>query len=105
MKVLKNSNTVTSKMARGKPARNSEGFVKIELAGCPEDVCCFAGVDVCIDNPIYRIIDTAERFKAAVIIMGKHSQAEFERLFLAVWRRRCRIKAGRPVFLVPLSID
>ena len=80
-----------------------DGFAKRELADYPEDLARFAGAEIVVGNPVLKIIETAARLNADVIVMGTHSKGMMEHAFLGSVAEKVLQKAVRPVFVIPLQ--
>ncbi len=79
-----------------------DDFAKKELADFPEDFARFAGAEVTIGHPVARILETADRLNADVIVMGSHGKGAVEHAFLGSVTEKVLRKTHRPVFSVPL---
>ncbi len=77
-------------------------FIKTELAGSPEDLQRFAGAIVAVGNPVLKILETADKVNADVIVLGTHSKGALEHAFLGSVAEKVLQKSQRPTFVIPL---
>jgi nucleotide-binding universal stress UspA family protein len=77
-------------------------FAKTELTDHPADLQRFAGAIVAIGNPVLKILETADRLNADVIVMGTHSKGMLEHAFLGSVAEKVLQRAKRPTFIIPL---
>jgi len=88
--------------ARQEIQRRLEAFARGELADHPEDLKRVKSIEVLHGNPVARILQTADRVEADVIVMGTHSKGQLEYTFLGSVAEKVLRKSRRPVFIVPI---
>ena len=77
-------------------------FASDELADHPEDLQRVKTTEVLHGDPVARILQTADRLEADVIVMGTHGKGQLEYTFLGSVAEKVLRKSRRPVFIVPL---
>jgi nucleotide-binding universal stress UspA family protein len=79
-----------------------EDFTKRELKDYPEDLKNIDDIEVIHGHPVTKILQTAVRLSADVIVMGTHGKGALEHTFLGSVAEKVLQKAKRPVFTIPL---
>ena len=79
-----------------------DDFAKQELKNFPEDLARFAGTEVVIGHPVFKILETADRLDVDLIVMGTHGKGIMEHAFLGSVAEKVLQKSTKPVFVVPL---
>ncbi len=82
--------------------QNLDEFAKKELADFPEDLARFAGAEIAIGHPVFKILETADRLDVDLIVMGTHGKGALEHAFLGSVAEKVLQKSTRPVFVIPL---
>ncbi|MEJ1991371.1 MAG: universal stress protein [Maritimibacter sp.] len=88
--------------ARREIERRLKKFAAAELADNPEDLQRISGIEVLRGNPIAKILQTADRVQADVIVMGTHGKGAMEYAFLGSVAEKVLRKSKIPVFVIPL---
>ncbi|PLY03953.1 MAG: universal stress protein [Desulfuromonas sp.] len=88
--------------ARDTMKKDLELFAKTELLNYPEDFARFAGAQVVLGQTVPKILETAAKLKADVIVIGNHGQGILEHAFLGSVAEKLLQKSTLPVFVVPL---
>ncbi len=88
--------------ARKELTTKLEKFIQDELADRPEDLKNIAGVDVVHGHPVAKILMTADKMDADVIVMGTHGQGAVTHAFLGSVAEKVLRKTKRPVFVIPI---
>jgi len=82
-----------------------EAFAKAELAGHPEELKRFAGVDIRIGDPVEQILVSAEQLAADLLVMGTHSKGMIEHDFPGSVADKVLHRIRLPTFVIPLPKD
>jgi len=89
--------------ARQEIQRRLKKFAEDELANHPEDLERVATVEVAHGHPVFKILETADRLNADVIVMGSHGKGAIEHAFLGSTTEKVLRKSKRPVFVIPIA--
>jgi len=79
-----------------------EQFIQNELADRPEDLKNIASIEVVHGHAVEKILMTADKMDADVIIMGTHGKGAITRAFLGSVAEQVLHKSKRPVFVIPI---
>ena len=89
--------------ARKEIQRDLQEFAAEELSDHPEDLRRIASIEVLHGNPVVRILQSADRLNADVIVMGSHGKGAIEHAFLGSVAEKVLRKSRRPVFVIPIA--
>jgi len=79
-----------------------EQFIQNELADRPDDLKNIASIEVVHGHAVEKILMTADKMDADVIIMGTHGKGAITRAFLGSVAEQVLHKTKKPVFVIPI---
>ena len=79
-----------------------KAFIQKELQEDPDKSKLVASIHVHEGEPVAEILETAERFKCDLLVMGDHSKGRLAYTFLGSTVEKVLRRSRRPVLVVPI---